>query len=254
MAGTRRMEGRFGSGYQGVGDGSDDNRPCNHSQMGRSPGRPAREGEGHWRRDGRRPASARLRETRGGPRGHYLGRVLREVRGERAGSSLRGRARQPVQQACPPLGSPAPATDSPPRAFLRDNGLTIALSTLFIFSIAAMGLTGWKAHNTVLLEHGTAPLGLLSYLRSGDFASAVFENWESEFLQMAAYVILTAFLFQRGSAEFADPDGEEEFAEHAASLRLRKLPPRVLAGDRPRGSVHCLVRTAPLGKLQGGRG
>ena len=104
----------------------------------------------------------------------------------------------------------APATDSPPRAFLRDNGLTIALSALFILSIAAMGLTGWKAHNTVLLEHGTAPLGLLSYLRSGDFASAVFENWESEFLQMAAYVILTAFLFQRGSAELRDPDGEED--------------------------------------------
>ena len=117
-----------------------------------------------------------------------------------------------------------------------------------------MGLTGWKAHNTVLLEHGTAPLGLLSYLRSGDFASAVFENWESEFLQMAAYVILTAFLFQRGSAESRDPDGEEELAEHAAPLRLRELPPRLLAGDRPRGSVHCLVRPAPLGKLPGGRG
>jgi len=73
-----------------------------------------------------------------------------------------------------------------------------------------MGLAGWKAHNTVLLEHGTAPLGLLSYLGSGDFASAVFENWESEFLQMAAYVILTAFLFQRGSAESRDPDGEED--------------------------------------------
>jgi hypothetical protein len=73
-----------------------------------------------------------------------------------------------------------------------------------------MGLTGWKAHNAVLIEHGGAPLGLLEYLRSGDFASAVFENWESEFLQMAAYVILTAFLFQRGSAESRDPDGKED--------------------------------------------
>ena len=33
-----------------------------------------------------------------------------------------------------------------------------------------------------------------------------FENWESEFLQMSAYVVLTAFLFQRGSAESKDPD------------------------------------------------
>ena len=97
-----------------------------------------------------------------------------------------------------------------PRAFLRDNGLTIALGALFLFAIVAMGLTGWKAHNAVLIEHGGAPLGLIRYLRSGDFASAVFENWESEFLQMAAFVILTAFLFQRGSAESRDPDGEED--------------------------------------------
>jgi hypothetical protein len=33
------------------------------------------------------------------------------------------------------------------------------------------------------------------------------ENWESEFLQMAAYVVPTAVLFQKGSAESKDPDG-----------------------------------------------
>ena len=117
-----------------------------------------------------------------------------------------------------------------------------------------MGLTGWKAHNAVLVEHGGAPLGLLEYLRSGDFASAVFENWESEFLQMAAYVILTAFLFQRGSAESRDPDGEEDAPSTPPPSRLRELPLRLLAGHRPRWSVHCLVRPAPLGKLPGGSG
>ena len=101
---------------------------------------------------------------------------------------------------------------SPFGAALRDNGLTIVLTTLFVLSIVAMGLTGWKAHNAFLVEHGGAPLGLLAYLGSGDFASTVFENWESEFLQMAFYVILTAFLFQRGSAELRNPDGEEEDA------------------------------------------
>jgi hypothetical protein len=45
-----------------------------------------------------------------------------------------------------------------------------------------------------------------SYLRSGHFVEATFENWESEFLQMGAYVLLTAFLIQRGSAESRDPD------------------------------------------------
>ena len=45
----------------------------------------------------------------------------------------------------------------------------------------------------------------MRYLQSGAFLSALFENWESEFLQMAAYVMLTAVLFQRGSAESRDP-------------------------------------------------
>jgi hypothetical protein len=98
----------------------------------------------------------------------------------------------------------------PSRSILRDNGLTIVLAALFGFAIVGMGLAGWTAHNELLAEHGGSPLGLVAYLRSGDFASAVFENWESEFLQMAAYVILTAFLFQRGSAESRDPDGEED--------------------------------------------
>ncbi len=37
---------------------------------------------------------------------------------------------------------------------------------------------------------------------------ATFENWESEFLQMGMYVVLTAYLFQRGSSE-SKPVGEE---------------------------------------------
>lgn len=45
-----------------------------------------------------------------------------------------------------------------------------------------------------------------AFLTSGSFLSAVFENWESEFLQMWAYVVLTAYLFQRGSPESKDPD------------------------------------------------
>ena len=99
---------------------------------------------------------------------------------------------------------------------LRDNGLTIALVGLFLLTLAAMGLTGWKAHNATLAEHGAAPLGLIAYLGSGDFASAVFENWESEFLQMAAFVMLTAFLFQRGSAESRDPDRKADEPEDPA--------------------------------------
>ena len=92
------------------------------------------------------------------------------------------------------------------RTFFRDNGLTIALAALFLVSILGMIWSGHSVHNKELAEQGSVGIGLLAYLASGDFLSALFENWESEFLQMAAYVMLTAILFQRGSAESRDPD------------------------------------------------
>ncbi len=49
-------------------------------------------------------------------------------------------------------------------------------------------------------------MSLARYTISAEFLSSVFENWESEFLQMSAYVVLTAMLIQRGSSESRDPE------------------------------------------------
>jgi hypothetical protein len=89
---------------------------------------------------------------------------------------------------------------------LRDNGLTIILLMATLASIVGMLLTGLSVYNEELLQHGAQTISLGRYVASGHFLSALFENWESEFLQMCAYVVLTAFLFQRGSAESKDPD------------------------------------------------
>jgi hypothetical protein len=94
--------------------------------------------------------------------------------------------------------------------FLRDNGLTIALMLAFGLSLIGMAWSGWLSENEELLRHRQHSLDLISYLGSGRFLAALFENWESDFLQMAAYVVLTAYLFQRGSAESNDPDQPEE--------------------------------------------
>jgi hypothetical protein len=101
--------------------------------------------------------------------------------------------------------------------FLKDNGLTIVLVVLSITTIGGMLLTGWSVYNHELAEHGAAQIGLGAYAASGHFLSSLFENWESEFLQMSAYVMLTAFLFQRGSAESKDPDSPSEVDEDAAA-------------------------------------
>jgi hypothetical protein len=92
------------------------------------------------------------------------------------------------------------------RRWLRDNGLALALLALFALSVAGQVGAGLGANNEERLQHHQAALSLLPYLASGAFLSALFENWESEFLQMWAYVMLTAYLFQRGSPESKDPD------------------------------------------------
>lgn len=90
--------------------------------------------------------------------------------------------------------------------FLRDNGLTLVLVTATLATLCGMVFTGLFVHNQELATHHAHKMDMGEYILSGHFLSALFENWESEFLQMSAYVVLTAFLFQRGSAESRDPD------------------------------------------------
>ena len=91
------------------------------------------------------------------------------------------------------------------REFLRNNGLSLALFALFLASILGQVFAGWRALGEELAIHGHLAPDLRTYLLSGHFLSATFENWESEFLQMGVYVLLTAWLIQKGSPESRAP-------------------------------------------------
>ena len=108
------------------------------------------------------------------------------------------------------------------RRFLRDNGLSVALFSLFLLSIVGQSIAGWRAFQEELRQHATTEIGFVDYLASGHFISAVFENWESEFLQMAVYVLLTVFLVQKGSSESKKPD--EDNPEDEAPHKHRGKP------------------------------
>ncbi|GAA4133064.1 DUF6766 family protein [Aminobacter aganoensis] len=110
------------------------------------------------------------------------------------------------------------------KRWLRDNGLTLTLMLVFLVTILGMAVAGFAHESRQLALHSEPPLTFLAYLGSGSFLSAVFENWESEFLQMSAYVMLTAFLFQRGSAESLDPDDPHR------------------QGDAPPSKLHGTIR------------
>jgi hypothetical protein len=88
-----------------------------------------------------------------------------------------------------------------PTSFWTRNGLSLVLTVLFLGFLVGQVLTGHAVWNEELLDQGRAPVSLLAYLSSGHFLSAMFENWESEFLQMGMYVLLTVWLRQWGSAE-----------------------------------------------------
>ncbi len=108
--------------------------------------------------------------------------------------------------------------------FCRDNGLTIALVLLFIGSLLGHWLAGVRVQNEELLRHGQSPIGATAFLHDPLFLSTVFENWESEFLQMGTYVVLTGFLIQRGSAESTDPDAQPRKGDTTAASAKASAP------------------------------
>jgi hypothetical protein len=92
---------------------------------------------------------------------------------------------------------------------------------LFVASLAGQTISGFFEHNEELRDHGKPELSLVTYVASPHFVEATAENWESEFLQMAAYVLLTAFLFQRGSSEskkLDEPEAVDRDPRHATKL------------------------------------
>lgn len=85
--------------------------------------------------------------------------------------------------------------------FLYRNSLSITMLALMLIFLTAQAVSGWKDYNSEQKDYGKPEVGMLTYLSSGHFIQATFENWESEFLQMALYVALTVKLRQIGSSE-----------------------------------------------------
>jgi hypothetical protein len=85
---------------------------------------------------------------------------------------------------------------------LRHNGLSVTVITTFlVIWFGGQTLAGLKSYNAERRLDGASELTFGEYLTSAHFGEATFENWESEFLQMGMYVVLTVKLVQRGSAE-----------------------------------------------------
>lgn len=95
-------------------------------------------------------------------------------------------------------------------SFFYKNSLTIVFLLFFIVTILLQAFTGLSEYNSEMQEEGGSQVNFLEYLATGHFIQATFENWESEFFQMALFVILTIGLRQKGSSESKPMEGDPE--------------------------------------------
>lgn len=146
------------------------------------------------------------------------------------------------------MSNQAAATESSSslRRILRENGLSI-VAVGFFLAIWMLGqaTTGLHVYNEDQRAHGERTIGFGTYLTTAHFGEATFENWESEFLQMGAYVVLTVRLRQKGSAESKSLEGDDAVDEDPNSHRNdRDAPSLVRRGGLPLALYKRSLSTA----------
>jgi hypothetical protein len=108
------------------------------------------------------------------------------------------------------------------KRFFRERGLGIVLIALFLTSWAFQAWTGGEKFQAEQQSHGESAevFGQTGYVWC--FGEATFENWQSEFLQLLAFVVFTSFLIFKASPE--SRDGQDEMI--AALERSKGASPR----------------------------
>lgn len=87
------------------------------------------------------------------------------------------------------------------RQRLYSRSLGLVMGGLFIGSWFAQSIAGTAAYDEQRLRQLQDPVGWGTYLTLPDFWSRTLQNWQSELLAVAAMVILSVYLRQRGSPE-----------------------------------------------------
>lgn len=96
------------------------------------------------------------------------------------------------------------------KKMIYHNGLSIVFLLLFALTLLGQMYFGYQQYNKDVSGMGGHTVTMSQYLTTGHFIESTFENWESEFLQMALFVWLTIFLRQKGSSESKNCEGPEE--------------------------------------------
>jgi membrane protein implicated in regulation of membrane protease activity len=92
------------------------------------------------------------------------------------------------------------------RTFVKHNSLSLFFGAIFLASLVGQAIAGTAEYNNEQITNGFAPVSLLSYVTTSDFAVDVTENWQSEYLQFLLYIFAAVWFLQRGSPESKELD------------------------------------------------
>lgn len=116
------------------------------------------------------------------------------------------------------------------RSIWRDFSLGLALMILFFAAWIGHGIAEWQTYTDEQRAHNE-PVAVGDFFT--EFSASTLENWQSEFLQLFAFVVLAALYVHKGSAESKDSDEKVEASLRRLEERLGTLPDdasRELAG------------------------
>ena len=101
----------------------------------------------------------------------------------------------------PSDGPPSRVPLSEPEKQATQYSAGIAFFTLFGLAFLLHAITGARAFSAQEAEHGGAGVSAWEYVHRSQFWFESLQNWQSEFLAVAAIVVFTIFLRQQGSPE-----------------------------------------------------
>ncbi len=101
----------------------------------------------------------------------------------------------------------------------RNYGLSITLAAMFLVSWVGQYYFQWQHFVSEQAQHGqVAEVGEFM----SDFWSSTLENWQSEFLQLLTFVVLTTYLIHKGSHESRDSQDKMQQDIKEIKLMLKK--------------------------------
>jgi hypothetical protein len=113
------------------------------------------------------------------------------------------------------------------RRLWHDFGLSITLAVMFVGAWLLQTWTGWVEFVSEQRANGVVATAFGDDGYVWRWAQATFENWQSEFLQVFVFIVLTTFLVHRRSHESPDTDYDSEASLRRIEAKLDDLERRM---------------------------